>query len=55
VAVLHTIYAKVISGLEAAAHERIEKALGWNPETGGRMGGEGPDSAGNGRTPPDAP
>ncbi|GAB1512605.1 hypothetical protein JCM33774_46470 [Actinophytocola sp. KF-1] len=29
VAVLHQIYAKVIGGLEAAAHERSEKALGW--------------------------
>jgi len=29
VAVLHQIYAKVIAGLEAAAQERIEKALGW--------------------------
>ena len=30
VAVLHQIYAKVISGLEGAAHERIERALGWS-------------------------
>jgi integrase len=29
VAVLHQIYAKVIGGLEAAAHQRIEQALGW--------------------------
>lgn len=29
VAVLHQIYAKVIAGLESAAHDRIEKALGW--------------------------
>lgn len=32
VAVLHQIYAKVIAGLEAAAHERIEQALGWSGE-----------------------
>jgi len=32
VAVLHQIYAKVIAGLEAAAHERIERALGWSDE-----------------------
>jgi hypothetical protein len=29
IAVLHQIYAKVIAGLESAAHERIERALGW--------------------------
>lgn len=29
VAVLHTIYAKVLAGLEAAAHQRIERAFGW--------------------------
>jgi hypothetical protein len=29
VAVLHQIYAKVIASLESAAHDRIEKALGW--------------------------
>ncbi|MGW4826691.1 tyrosine-type recombinase/integrase [Amycolatopsis japonica] len=29
VAVLHQIYAKVIAGLESAAHQRIEEALGW--------------------------
>jgi integrase len=50
VAVLHQIYAKVVAGLEAAAHERIERALGWSAETGGRMGGEHPDSAGPSRT-----
>jgi len=53
VAVLHQIYAKVVAGLEAAAHERIERALGWSGETGGRMGGEHPDSAGPDRTEPD--
>jgi hypothetical protein len=53
VAVLHQIYAKVIAGLEAAAHERIEKALGWAGETRGRMGGDQPDSAGDSRTEPD--
>lgn len=29
VAVLHQVYAKVIGGLENAARERIEKAMGW--------------------------
>jgi integrase len=38
VAVLHQIYAKVIGGLEAAAHERIERALGWDGDSGGAMG-----------------
>lgn len=38
VAVLHQIYAKVIAGLESAAHERIERALGWSAETGGAPG-----------------
>ncbi len=33
VAVLHQIYAKVISGLEDAAHRRIEEALGWDDVT----------------------
>jgi hypothetical protein len=28
-AALHQIYAKVIAGLESAAHDRIEKAFGW--------------------------
>lgn len=35
VTVLRQIYAKVIAGLEAAVHERIEKALRWTPETRG--------------------
>lgn len=35
VAVLHQIYAKVIAGLESAAHDRIEKALDWRGERGG--------------------
>jgi integrase len=30
VAVLHQIYAKVIAGLESAAHPRIERALDWH-------------------------
>jgi integrase len=30
VAVLHQIYAKVIAGLESAAHQRIERALHWH-------------------------
>ena len=34
VAVLHQIYMKVIGGLEAAAHERIERALGWSAGMG---------------------
>jgi integrase len=43
VAVLHQIYAKVIGGLEAANHQRIEQALGWEPEThGGRTEPNGP-------------
>lgn len=50
VAVLHQIYAKVVAGLEAAAHERIERAFGWGAETGGRMGGR---STGFGRSLPD--
>ncbi|MDX3193799.1 hypothetical protein PV458_35825 [Streptomyces sp. MN03-5084-2B] len=29
IAVLHQIYAKVIASLESAAHDRIERALGW--------------------------
>lgn len=29
VAVLHEICAKVIAGLESVAHDRIERALGW--------------------------
>jgi integrase len=33
VAVLHQIYAKVIAGLESAAHQRIERALEWTGET----------------------
>ena len=32
VAVLHQIYAKVIAGLESAAHQRIEQALDWHDE-----------------------
>jgi len=32
VAVLHQIYAKVIAGLEDAAHDRIEAALGWTAD-----------------------
>ncbi|MEV5718474.1 integrase [Amycolatopsis mediterranei] len=33
VAVLHQIYAKVIAGLESAAHQRIERALDWHDES----------------------
>jgi integrase len=55
VAVLHQIYAKVVAGLEAAAHERIERALGWSTETGERGGSDQPDSAGPNRTEPDSP
>ena len=32
VAVLHQIYVKVIAGLEDAAHDRIEAALGWTAD-----------------------
>lgn len=57
VAVLHQIYAKVIAGLEAAAHERIERALGWTEDSAGALrgdnGGDHPDSAVDGRTGPD--
>ena len=53
VAVLHQIYAKVIGGLEAAAHRRIEEALGWEPETREEIGNDQPDSAGPHRTQPD--
>ena len=52
VAVLHQIYAKVISGLEAAAHQRIEAALGWEGETWEEIGKRPPDSAGPSRTEP---
>jgi integrase len=55
VAVLHQIYAKVIAGLEDAAHRRIEKALGWEPETREQIGNAQPDSAGPDRTEPDTP
>ena len=55
VAVLHQIYAKVISGLEAAAHRRIEEALGWEPETRTQIGDNSPDSAGVSRTEPGNP
>jgi integrase len=40
VAVLHQVYAKVIAGLESAAHHRIEQALGWER---GDNGGARPD------------
>jgi integrase len=40
VAVLHQVYAKVIAGLESAAHQRVEQALGWER---GDNGGEQPD------------
>lgn len=53
VAVLHQIYAKIIAGLEDAALDRIEKALGWAGEPRGRNGGDQPDSAGPSRTEPD--
>ncbi|MBE1502696.1 integrase [Amycolatopsis lexingtonensis] len=33
VAVLHQIYAKVIAGLESAAHQRIEQALDWRDQS----------------------
>lgn len=39
VAVLHQIYAKVIAGLESAAHDRIEKALDWQGDEGPTRGG----------------
>lgn len=39
VAVLHQIYAKVIAGLESAAHQRIEQALDWRGDDPG-PGGE---------------
>jgi integrase len=55
VAVLHQVYAKVISGLEAAAHRRIEEALGWEPETRTQIGDNSPDSAGPDRTQPGRP
>lgn len=55
VAVLHQIYAKVIAGLEAAAHRRIEEALGWEAETREEIGNDHPDSAGPNRTEPDEP
>ncbi|MBB5851365.1 hypothetical protein HDA45_001452 [Amycolatopsis umgeniensis] len=32
VAVLHQIYAKAIAGLESAAYQRIEQALGWTED-----------------------
>ncbi|MEV4602581.1 integrase [Amycolatopsis sp. NPDC049253] len=34
VAVLHQTYAAVIAGLESEAHQRIERALDWNEDTG---------------------
>jgi len=52
-AVLHQTYAAVIAGLEAAAHKRIERALGWTGETGERGGSDQPDWAGSDRTEPD--
>ena len=52
VGVLHQIYAKVIGGLEAAAHRRIEEALGWEPETREQIGNDQPDSAGPDWTEP---
>lgn len=55
VAVLHQIYAKVIAGLETAAHERIERALGWEVDPGERWGSDHPDSAGSSRTEPGSP
>jgi hypothetical protein len=53
VAVLHQIYAKVIAGLESAAHRRLEAALCWEPETREEIGNDHPDSAGPDRTEPD--
>jgi hypothetical protein len=53
VAVLHQSYAKIIAGLEPAAHRRIEEALGWEPETREEIGNDYPDSAGPDRTEPD--
>jgi hypothetical protein len=58
VAVLHQIYAKVIAGLEPAAHERIERALGWSSDdsAGSHGGATGattwnqPETAGQRRT-----
>lgn len=32
VAVLHQVYAQVVAGLESAAHQRIEEALGWHDD-----------------------
>jgi hypothetical protein len=55
VAVLPQIYVKVIGGLEAAAHRRIEEALGWEPETRTQIGDNSPDSAGPNRTEPGSP
>ncbi|VVJ21122.1 Integrase [Amycolatopsis camponoti] len=36
---LHQIYAKVIAGLESAAHNRVEKALDWQDDDGPKRGG----------------
>jgi hypothetical protein len=49
--VLHQIYAKVIAGLEAAAHEGVEHALGWS--SGGREdnGNTQPETPGDGQAP----
>ncbi len=53
VAVLHQIYAKVISGLEAANRRRIEEALGWEPETREQIENDQPDTADDDWTEPD--
>lgn len=55
VAVLHQIYAKVIAGLEAAAHERIEKALGLGTPERGDNGGDSPHMTADGRAQPHSP
>ena len=52
VAVLHQIYARVISSLEAAAHERIDRALSWT-EFGGHPAGGQPPTTGASQTEPD--
>lgn len=41
VAVLHQIYAKVIAGVDGAAHAQIEKAMDWD-ELGKKIGNKQP-------------
>ena len=54
VAALHQIYAKVVAGLEGAAHERIERALGLISEREDNENPQ-PDSVGPDRTEPASP